>query len=144
MSTLERAVSIAVDAHRGQRDRVGQPYLLHPIRVMLRMESTDDQIVAVLHDVVERSDWTFDRLRDEGFSARIVDAIDSLTRRDEEAYEEYILRVSTNRIGRRVKLADLRDKCDRIDLEKPAEDGEERLSRFRRAMAVLEARGDAD
>jgi (p)ppGpp synthase/HD superfamily hydrolase len=72
MSTLERAIIIAAEGHAGVKDKAGAPYILHPLRMMLRLSSPDERIVAVLHDVCEDCrGWTFDRLRDEGFSDEI-------------------------------------------------------------------------
>ena len=82
MATLERALEIAAEAHRGQLDRTGEPYLLHPIRVMLRVRDESERLVALLHDVVEDNEaWTLDRLRAEGFPDEVVEAVDRLTRR---------------------------------------------------------------
>ena len=87
MSTLERAIAIAAEAHAGQVDKAGTPYVLHPLRVMLGLSSTDERVVAVLHDVCEDCPgWSFDRLRSEGFSNRIIDALQSVTKRDAEGY----------------------------------------------------------
>jgi (p)ppGpp synthase/HD superfamily hydrolase len=121
VSTLERAITIAGEAHAGQVDKAGAPYVLHPLRMMLRMSSIDERIVAVLHDVCEDCPgWTFDRLRREGFSERIIDALQSVTKRDGETYEDFVRRSAANPTGRRVKLADLHDNSD--------------LSRHRRAV----------
>ena len=67
LELLERAISIAVEAHRGQKDRYGAPYILHPLRVMGRLEAPTEQTVAILHNVVEDTDWTFEDLQREGF-----------------------------------------------------------------------------
>lgn len=83
---LARAISIAHQAHAGQNDRYGAPYILHPLRVMARVQSTSEKIVAVLHDVVEDTDWTFDQLAAEGFSPEIIQALDSVTNRPGEPY----------------------------------------------------------
>jgi (p)ppGpp synthase/HD superfamily hydrolase len=81
--------------------------------MMLKMSSIDERIVAVLHDVCEDCPgWTLDRLRGEGFSDRIIDALQSVTKRDGEDYEEFVRRAAANPIGRRVKLADLHDNSD--------------------------------
>jgi len=94
MPTLERALEIAADAHRGQVDKAGEPYLLHPLRVMLRLAGEQERIVALLHDVVEDAPaWTLDRLRAEGFPEEVVLAVDRLTRREGEPYEALIQRI---------------------------------------------------
>src|SRR5205823_11086434 len=102
MSTLERAIAIAAEAHTGQLDKAGAPYVLHPLRVMLRMKTEEERIAAALHDVVEDSDWSLVALRDEGFSEAIVRAVDSVTRRSGESYEEFVSRAGLDPIGRRV------------------------------------------
>src|ERR1700730_2622349 len=113
MSTLERAIIIAAEGHAGVKDKGGAPYILHPLRMMLGLSSPDERIVAVLHDVCEDCPgWTFDRLRSEGFSDHIIEALQSVTKRDGEDYESFVLRAAANPIGRSVKLADLHDNCD--------------------------------
>ncbi len=109
MATLENAVAIAAQAHRGQKDKADDPYLLHPLRMMLRMNSEAEMIAAVLHDVVEDCDWTLEQLRDKGFSEEVLQAVDCLTHRNGEAYEEFIKRAQENPIARQVKIADLED-----------------------------------
>lgn len=137
MSTIERAIAIAVAAHAGQRDKVGEPYIFHPLRVMLRLRSNDERIVAILHDVVEDTDWTFDRLRAEGFSDIVIDAIDSVTKRQGEAYNDFVDRAGKNAIGRRVKLADLEDNSDLSRIAQPTEKDHQRIEKYRAAMMRL-------
>src|SRR4051812_31424399 len=113
MSTLERAIAIAAEAHAGQVDKAGAPYILHPLRVMLSVETTDERIVAVLHDVVEDCPgWTAERLRDEGFSTAVLRGVDAVTKRDGESYESFVVRAAADPLGRAVKIADLRDNMD--------------------------------
>src|SRR5262245_15143699 len=109
MATLERAILIAAQAHLGQRDKAGAPYILHPLRLMMRMESEPAMIAAVLHDVVEDSDWTLEQLRGEGFSEEVLHAVDCLTRREDESYDEFISRAKADAVARQVKIADLED-----------------------------------
>jgi (p)ppGpp synthase/HD superfamily hydrolase len=113
-SPLERALALAVEAHEGHRTGGGRPYILHPLRVMARVETDAERIVAILHDTVENGGdrMSFARLRREGFAEEIVQAIDCLTRRDEEPYEDMIERIAPNTLARRVKLADLADNLD--------------------------------
>jgi hypothetical protein len=100
MATLERAIEIAVQAHKGVKDRAGRAYILHPIGVMGRVKSEKEKIVAILHDVVEDSKppnrWDFDDLRAEGFDEDIVAAIDCVTKHPGENYEAFILRAVPN------------------------------------------------
>jgi len=109
---LERAIAIAVEAHAGQKDKNGDPYVLHPLRMMCRVQSASERVVAVLHDVVEDTHWTFKDLKKEGFSDQIVKALDCLTKRDGEEYEQFVRRAASNKLARRVKLEDLKDNMD--------------------------------
>jgi (p)ppGpp synthase/HD superfamily hydrolase len=113
-SQLERAIALAVEAHLGHQSGAGRPYILHPLRVMARMESDTERVVAILHDTVENEGdrVSFARLRQEGYSEEIVQAIDCLTRRDGEPYADMIERIAPNPLARRVKLADLADNLD--------------------------------
>ena len=138
MSTLERAITIAAEAHAGQVDKAGAPYVLHPLRMMLRMSSIDERIVAVLHDVCEDCPgWTFDRLRREGFSERIIDALQSVTKRDGETYEDFVRRAAASPIGRRVKLADLIDNSDLSRIAAPSERDFQRIEKYGRAIDLI-------
>ncbi|SCW95376.1 HD domain-containing protein [Ancylobacter rudongensis] len=112
--TLERAIVIATEAHAGQTDKAGQPYILHPLRVMTSLGVNAGQplrIVAVLHDVLEDCEaWTPNLLRAEGFDPRIVEAVEAITKRKHvETYGEYIQRVRANPLARLVKIADIED-----------------------------------
>jgi (p)ppGpp synthase/HD superfamily hydrolase len=137
IATVEDAVSIAARAHRGQKDKAGATYLLHPLRMMLRMDTEATMMAAVLHDVVEDTEWTFERLREAGFSEEVLEAIDCLTHREGESYQEFVERVRTNPIARQVKIADLEDNMNvrRINQIGPKE--LERLEKYHRAWRVL-------
>ncbi len=135
---LDQAILIAARAHLGQTDRMGAPYILHPLRMMFRFKSETEMIVAVLHDVIEDNpDWDFDRLRQEGFSEEIIQAVDHLTRQEQEAYEEFVVRSSENPLARRVKLADLEDNMDLKRLNRLTEQDQARLARYHRAWLRL-------
>ncbi|RME72938.1 MAG: HD domain-containing protein [Chloroflexi bacterium] len=140
MPTLEDAIALAVQAHRGQVDRAGQPYILHPLRVMLRLQGEIAQIVGVLHDVVEDSDLTLDDLRQMGYPEVVIRALDAVTRRDGESYEAFVERSAAHPLGRQVKLADLEDN---MDIRRFSGDlGEKdlaRLNRYRRAWMRIMA-----
>jgi len=108
--TLERAIEIAVQAHRGQVDKAGLPYILHPLRVMLALGTAEGQMVGVLHDTVEDTGVSLDDLIREGFSHEVVKSVDAVSRRDGETYEKFISRVLVGPItGIRVKMVDLAD-----------------------------------
>ena len=90
---LEKAIQIAVEAHAGTKDKGGKAYILHPISVMMRVETEEEKIVAILHDVVEDTDWTFDALRKEGFSETVIEALETVTKSSEEE-DLFILSIS--------------------------------------------------
>jgi (p)ppGpp synthase/HD superfamily hydrolase len=138
MPTLEQAIALAVEAHRGQMDKNGAPYILHPLRVMFRLEQDLDRIVGILHDVVEDTDYTFEDLRRMGYAEEVITALDGVTRRDGETYDEFVTRSRAHPVSRRVKLADLEDNMDvrRMAAELTQEDFE-RLKRYRRAWEKL-------
>ena len=138
---LEKALTIAVEAHRGQQDRYGAPYILHPVRVMARVDGAIARTVAVLHDVVEDTDWTLDDLRSEGFSEDILHALDSVTKREGEDYEHFVQRSASNPLGRRVKLADLEDNMDLRRLPELADKDVPRLRKYLKAWHALSKGG---
>lgn len=140
MATLDKAILIAVQAHQNQKDRNGKHYILHPIRVMMRFELEAERTVAILHDVVEKTDWTIERLRDQGFGEDIIEAVDLLTRRDSQPYMEYINKLKGNDIARKVKIADIEDNMDPTRMENMSEKNTEKLSRLHKAWHILKNR----
>lgn len=135
--TLERAIAIAAAAHEGQVDKGGAPYILHPLKVMLRVNTLEERIVAVLHDVVEDCGVSLDDLRKEGFSETVLTAIASVTKVPGESYEAFVERTAQNPIGRVVKLADLEENSDLSRIAQPSWEDLERVEKYRRAMGVL-------
>lgn len=139
MPTLERAIALAVKVHQGQVDKAGQPYILHPLRVMFRLEGELERIVGILHDVIEDSELTFDDLRGMGYDQEIISALDGVTRRDGESYDEFVERSLAHPVSRRVKLADLEDNMDTRRMPAVLTDKDvERLRRYRRAWERLQ------
>lgn len=138
MGTLERAIVIAATAHRGQTDKGGAPYVLHPLRVMMRMSTNQERIAAVLHDVLEDSDVTVDDLRADGFPDAVIDAVALLTKPEAEDYEAYVARVVRNPLALRVKVADLEDNCDLSRIPSPTGKDHARVERYRRALRFIE------
>ena len=137
MSSLEKAISIAAQAHDGQRDKAGAPYILHPLRVMMKMATEAERITAVLHDVVEDTDWTMERLQQEGFHGEILAALECLTRQDGEDYGKFIERVKRNPLAVKIKIADLEDNLDVARLKEVTEADTERLEKYRQALQML-------
>jgi guanosine-3',5'-bis(diphosphate) 3'-pyrophosphohydrolase len=141
MSTLERAIEIAVAAHKGQTDKGGQPYILHPLRVMVAVEGELAQTVAVLHDVVEDSDWTIEKLKDEGFTGNITEALDLMTKDPNLNYQDYIKSVRNNPIARAVKIADITDNMNLDRIPNPGPTDYARRDKYERALNTLNWRG---
>jgi (p)ppGpp synthase/HD superfamily hydrolase len=137
MSSLEKAIRIAAQAHEGQRDKAGAPYILHPLRVMMKMATETEHITAVLHDVVEDTDWTMERLHQEGFHEEILAALDCLTRQNGEEYEKFIERVKLNPLAIKVKIADLEDNLDVARLKEVTEADAKRLEKYQQALQML-------
>lgn len=122
-------------------DKARPPYILHPLRLMMRVETETEKIAAVLHEVVEDSQppqcWGFDEWRREGFSEPVLTALECVTRREGETYEEFIRRPLTHPVARRVKLADLEDDLDIRRLATITDRDAERLRRYLAAWRVL-------
>lgn len=137
MYMLSKAINIATDAHNGQVDKAGEPYILHPLRVMLSMSDNESRIVAVLHDTVEDTWVTLDLLQHEGFNQDIIDAIDCLTRRKDENYMDFIKRCKGNPIARMVKLADLNDNSNIKRISNPTEKDYARVKKYKEAINTL-------
>lgn len=135
---LAKAVILARKAHRGQLDKTGLPYIEHPMRVMDSVPGIEQKIVAVLHDVVEDTSVTLDDLRRFGFEEELVQAVDSVTRRKGETYREFTLRAKQNRIGRTIKIADIRDNMKRMK-GLPESEQVGMTKRYEKALAELEA-----
>ncbi|MDY3979116.1 MAG: hypothetical protein SOZ00_03755 [Tidjanibacter sp.] len=135
---LAKAIKIAAEAHAGQVDKVGMPYIGHISRVMNAGRTDAEKIVGVLHDIVEDTDYTFDRLLAEGFPAKIVDAIRCLTKTsDDEPYSEFIERAKGNELAKAVKINDLSDNMDIRRLDTLSDSDMERLRKYLAAYKEL-------
>lgn len=142
---LEQAIALATEAHRGQRDKAGAPYILHPLRVMLALDGSAERIVGVLHDVVEDGgiDWTFERLAAEGFGPEVIEALRLVTKRpddqgdDLDSYLRFVRRTLANPIARRVKIADIRDNLDVTRMQEVTDRDAARLNKYLAALRLL-------
>ena len=136
---LQRAIEIALEAHKGALDKGGNPYILHPLRLMLQMDSEEEMIVAILHDVVEDSEkWSFDKLQSEGFSKKIINSLKSITKENEnEDYEKFIDRSIRDKIGRKVKIADISDNLDISRLKEVTDKDILRINKYKKALEKL-------
>jgi (p)ppGpp synthase/HD superfamily hydrolase len=137
MSTLERAIEIAVKAHAGQIDKAGEPYILHPLRLMFAVNGVYTRMAAVLHDVVEDTSVTIDNLKAEGFPAEVIEAVQALTKQKGESRIEAAKRASGNSISRAVKLADVTDNMDITRISQPTEKDYLRLKEYEKVRALL-------
>ena len=138
MGTLEKAIGIAVNAHRNQKENAGAPYILHLIRVMGRGNTEIEKICGVLHDLVEDTDWTFEQLEAEGFSKEIIDVLKCVTKEsEEEDYDHFISRVKLNKTAINVKLNDLQDNMDITRLSFITEKDRTRLNKYLKAYREL-------
>ncbi|WP_434751572.1 GTP pyrophosphokinase [Paenibacillus amylolyticus] len=135
---IELAISIALQAHKGQIDKGGHPYILHPLAVMNRVETMEEKIVAVLHDVIEDTDVTIEALREYGFSEEILTAIRLLTRSKEDTYEQFIEKTLMNPIARNVKIADIKENMNISRIKNPTEHDYNRLEKYKKAVERLE------
>ena len=106
---LHKAITIACDAHQGQSSINGEPYILHPLRLLIKAKSNEEKIIAVLHDVIEKSNISLADLKNKGFDQNIISSIESLSRRRGESYVDYIARLMKNNISVKIKLLDLAD-----------------------------------
>lgn len=138
MSTLERAIEIAINAHKNQTDKTGSPYIMHLVRVMNSGNTETEKICGILHDLIEDTEWSFEALKKEGFSNEIIDVLELVTKTsDAENYEDFIKRVSTNKIAISVKINDLRDNMDITRLNQLTEKDMHRLNKYLRAYSYL-------
>ena len=151
---LENAIKIAVEAHTGQVDKGGSPYILHPLRVMLSLDKEEERIVGVLHDVVEDcAGWSWERLEAEGFSEEIIQALKSVSKTPKEEaeyqslpedqrldhYLRFIERAKANEIGRQVKAADIKDNLDISRIDDITQKDIHRLNRYKAALKLIGA-----
>lgn len=137
----KRALEVAMQAHKNQTDPAGFPYILHPILVAEKQMEEMATVAALLHDVIEDSDFEFRDLYEFGFPEEAVEAVKALTHKKGEPYTQYIERVKRNPIATAVKLADLEQNMDPARLDMCSEDRQERLEKkqevYQQAMERL-------
>lgn len=136
-SLTDLCLSIALEAHRGQVDKAGEPYIWHPIRVAQACDSEETRCAALLHDVIEDSHFTAEDLLALGVPASVVDAVKVLTRHEGTPYFVYIASIKGNDLSRMVKLADLKDNMDMSRLRQVTDDDLARLKKYQSAFSIL-------
>ena len=135
---LRIAIDIAKEAHKGQVDKAGNEYIDHPLRVMAAGHSVSEKIVGILHDVVEDTDWTFERLEAEGFTTEIIEALKCVTKQwEDEPYDAFIERVKTNPLAVAVKINDIADNMDIRRLKELTDKDLKRLQKYHKAYRQL-------
>ncbi|AMW79015.1 guanosine-3',5'-bis(diphosphate) 3'-pyrophosphohydrolase [Acinetobacter sp. TGL-Y2] len=137
MSTLEKAIALAANRHAGQVDKAQQPYILHPQRLMLKVKTPNEQIAAVLHDILEDTNTTVIELISLGFSPVVVEAVQALTKKSGETRIKAAYRAVKNPIARAVKLADVADNMDISRIATPTPADFRRLEEYQRVRQIL-------
>ena len=135
----KKAMKLAFDAHKDQTDKSGMPYIFHPFHLAEQMTDEKTVCAALLHDVVEDTEITFESLEREGFPADVLDALKLLTHDPAEPYMDYVARVKTNDIARAVKLADLAHNSDLSRLDRVDEKARSRVEKYKQAIALLQS-----
>lgn len=139
----KKAMKLAYAAHHGQVDKNGIPYIYHPIHLAEQLESEETVCIALLHDVVEDTDITFDDLQNEGFSDEIIKALKLLTHAHGEPYMEYISKIKQHPLATEVKLADLKHNSDLNRLDNVDDQSLKRTEKYIKAIALLQENADA-
>ena len=140
MPTLGDAIALAAEAHAGQTDKAGAPYILHLLRMMQAQQSTEARMAAALHDLVEDTDYTFEDLEEMGYPDEVIEALRHVTKRDGEPYADFAERAGRHPIAQQVKTADLEDNMDVTRLDSVGEEDAERLDKYLRAHRRLTGR----
>ncbi len=132
-----KAITVAYNAHQGQLDRAGLPYILHPLHVAEQMKDEDTCVVALLHDVIEDTDLTLENLREYGFTEAQIEGVRVMTREEDEDYFEYIRSVKTNPLALAVKLEDLKHNSDVTRIIEMTDKDLQRIEKYKKAMEIL-------
>ena len=134
----KKAMKLCFSAHQNQVDKSGMPYVFHPFHLAEQMPDEETTVVALLHDVVEDTNYTIDDLREIGFSESVLEAILLMTHDKSLPYMEYVKRIKTNRIAAAVKRADLMHNSDLTRLDTVDEKALKRVEKYKQALAILE------
>ena len=139
---LNKMLVLATNAHAGQYDKGGMPYILHPLKVMhyLKVQDEELQCIALGHDIVEDAGVTYRQLVEEGFTDRIIEGIKALTKVPGETYDEYKEKVFANEDAMRVKMADLRHNTDIRRLKGVTEKDIARVAKYHTFYLEIQAK----
>lgn len=134
----KKAMKLCFEAHKDQVDKNGIPYVFHPFHIAEQMTDENTTVVALLHDVIEDTEYTLNNLKDMGFPHEVCEALSYLTHDNTIPYIEYVRRIKKCRIATVVKIADLKHNSDLSRLDVVTENDRERLEKYRKAILLLE------
>lgn len=134
---LSKAIKTATELHAGQLDKGGNPYILHPLRVMLKMHDNTSRIIAVLHDVLEDTPFSVHDAEESEFSEVIIEALKAISRKKDESYMDFIRRCKQNELARKVKIADIEDNMDLSRIQNPKDEDYKRVKKYEKAWREL-------
>ncbi len=134
----KKALKLCFDAHKDQKDKSGMPYVFHPFHLAEQMETEETTIVALLHDVIEDTDYTIKDLTEMGFEENVIAAISLMTHNPDVEYMEYVGAIKNNQIAKAVKIADLKHNSDLSRLDFVDEKALKRREKYLKALALLE------
>ena len=137
MNKYELALKIATEAHKGQVDKAGVPYINHPLTVASLVDTEEEKIVALLHDTIEDTNITEQDLLNYGFSNKIVEAVKLLTHNKNVPYMDYVAKIKDNELARKVKIADLTHNSDLSRLKEITEKDKKRYEKYQKALLYL-------
>ena len=133
----KKALKLCFEAHKEQTDKTGLPYVFHPFHLAEQMDDEISTVCALLHDVVEDTDTTFEDLSVMGFPQEVTDVLKLLTHEKSVPYMEYVKKISTNPVATKVKIVDLRHNSDVTRLNVLDEDMKKRFEKYMQALAIL-------
>jgi (p)ppGpp synthase/HD superfamily hydrolase len=138
MDIIEKSLKIALKAYSGKKDKAGKTYILHPLRIMAKMGTEEEMAVALLHDVIEDSDYTSEDLLGEGIPSAVVEAVQLLSKIDGESYDQFVGRVIENALASKVKIADIEDNINLLRLESVGKKDLVRVAKYHKAWKKLQ------
>ncbi len=137
-TNTKKALKLCFEAHKDQKDKSGLPYIFHPFHLAEQMETEETTVVALLHDVIEDTDYTIEDLTEMGFDKAITDALSLLTHDNKTDYMDYVAKIKENPIAKAVKLADLNHNSDLSRLDVVDEKALDRREKYQKAIRLLE------
>ena len=138
MNIIEKSLEIALKAYLGQKDKAGETYILHPLRIMAKMQTDEERSAALLHDVIEDSDYSAEDLLSEGIPTNVVEAVELLSKQDGDSYEEFVDRVLANPLAAKIKKADIEDNINILRLNSVTDKDLKRIAKYHKAWKKLD------